>query len=121
MEYRAPLLVPGRGLGTLPLFLDRTSITLFADAGSAWCPGTYAIRPAPSTSLCTTGDVSGGFAFLEPNHIVSFGGELNLSAAILSWDSPFRYRLGYAVPALGREFVPGDQKPLLYFTVGGSF
>jgi hypothetical protein len=120
-EYRAPFWVPGRGLGTLPFFLDRTSITLFGDVGSAWCPGVYATRPAPSTSLCTQADSQSGFVFHEPNLIGSFGGELNVSAAILSWDAPFRYRLGYAVPAFGKSFVPGEHKPLLYFTVGSSF
>ncbi|MGH7679966.1 MAG: hypothetical protein ACRENU_15975, partial [Gemmatimonadaceae bacterium] len=120
-EYRAPLLLPGRGLGTLPLFLDRTSITIFGDAGSAWCPGVYSLRPAPGTSLCTQPDVDDGFVFLRANTIASFGAELNITAAILTWDAPFRYRLGYAVPAFGTEFVPGDQKPIVYFTVGASF
>jgi hypothetical protein len=120
-EYRAPLALPGRGLGTLPFFLDRTSITLFGDAGSAWCPGTYVTRPAPNTSLCTSGDVDGGFVFLEPNIIGSVGGELNISASILSWDAPFAYRVGYAHPIIGTEFVAGRQKPMVYFTVGISF
>lgn len=120
-EYRAPFLLPGRGLGTLPLFLDRTSLTLFADMGSAWCPGTYAARLAPSTSLCTRADIDAGFVLLEPQIIGSFGGELNVVAAVMSWDAPFRYRVGYAVPAVGKEYVPGQQKPSFYFTVGLSF
>jgi hypothetical protein len=120
-EYRAPLTLPGRGLGALPLFLDRTSITLFGDAGSAWCPGTYIARQPPSTSLCTAADVDAGFVFLRPNVIASAGAELNVSAAILSWDAPFRYRIGVAAPVLGTEYVPGEQKVGWYFTVGLPF
>jgi hypothetical protein len=120
-EYRAPFMLPGRGLGSLPLFLDRTSITLFGDAGSAWCPGTYAARPLPSTSLCTRADADAGFVLLEPQVIGSVGAELNVVAAIMSWDAPFRYRAGYAVPVAGKEYVPGEQKPNFYFTVGLSF
>jgi hypothetical protein len=129
-EYRAPLTIPGRGLGTLPLFLDRTSITLFGDVGAAWCSGIYPTRPAPSTSLCTRGEYDFGrttsigakpFIFLEPHAIASVGAELNVSAAILSWDAPFRYRLGIAAPVLGRTLVDGEQKISSYFAVGVSF
>ena len=120
-EYRAPLAIPGRGLGTLPLFLDRTSLTLFGDIGSAWCPGVFANRPAPSAALCTFGDADGGFVFLEPHNIGSYGAEVAVTAAILNWDAPLRYRIGYAVPALGRGFVPGNQQPTFYFTTGVSF
>ena len=37
-EYRAPLVMPARGLGGLPLFFSRTSLSAFADAATAWCP-----------------------------------------------------------------------------------
>jgi hypothetical protein len=121
VEYRAPLVVPGRGLGSLPLFLDRTSVTLFGDVGSAWCPGTYAARPAPSTSLCTTFDTESDLVPLRSAPIGSVGGEVNVIAAILSWDAPIRYRVGFAVPVLGTELVPGKEKPTGYFTVGVSF
>jgi Tol biopolymer transport system component len=120
-EYRAPLVLPGRGLSTLPLFLERTSITLFGDAGSAWCPGVFITRPAPASSLCTRADVDAGFAETTPHVLASAGAELNVTAAVLSWDAPFRYRLGVAAPVIGRAFVPGQQKPTVYFTVGSSF
>lgn len=120
-EYRAPFVLPGRGLGSLPLFLDRTGITLFGDIASAWCPGIYATRPAPGTSLCTSADADAQFVFLESHPIASAGAELSVLASILSWDAPFRYRLGYAVPVLGMNRVPGTQKPTAYFTVGASF
>jgi hypothetical protein len=119
-EYRAPLRLPGRGVGTLPLFLDRMSVTLFGDVGSAWCPGVYAARSAPSTSLCTATDV----AFIDvpekPDVIASAGGELNLTAALLTWDYPFWWRAGYAVPLVAPEGIVMP-KPKGYLTIGVSF
>jgi hypothetical protein len=120
VEYRAPLALPGRGIATLPLFLDRTSLTLFGDAGTAWCPGVFITRPAPSTSLCTRADFDNFFVFETPETIASVGGELAASAAIFSWDAPVRWRLGFAVPVYGRELVSGE-KPSAYFTVGVPF
>ena len=120
-EYRAPLLMPGRGLGTLPLFFDRTSFTLFGEAGSAWCPGVYAARPAPAFSRCTPLEAEAGIVFTEPRLLASAGGELALSAAILSWDVPYRLRLGAAFPLAGQEFAFGNTKPRVYFAVGSSF
>jgi hypothetical protein len=81
-EYRAPLRLPGRGVGTLPLFLDRRSVTVFGDVGSAWCPGVYAARSAPSTSVCTSADVAFADVQTEPDVIASAGGELNFTAAL---------------------------------------
>ena len=127
-EYRAPLTLPGRGLGLWPLFLDRTSITFFGDAGSAWCPNLYVERPAPSITLCTLDDYAFGrttagspFIYTSPYFIGSVGGELNISAAILNWDSPFRFRFGVALPVLGRELAPQVSSVSSYFTVGASF
>ncbi len=120
-EYRAPLTLPGRGLGIAPLFLDRTSLTLFADAGSAWCPSTRAPRPAPSPTLCTNQEAALGTVFAGINTIASAGAELVLSAAVLSWDEPYRFRLGFAAPVMGSEYVVGEQKPTWYFTVGLPF
>jgi hypothetical protein len=120
-EYRAPFRLPGRGLGTLPLFLDRTSVTVFGDVGTAWCPGVFATRPAPSTTLCTQVDFDDGFVLGQPQAFGSIGGELNVLAAILSWDAPFRYRLGFAYPVALAEQVFVNPKPSAYFTVGVSF
>lgn len=39
VEHRFPLLRVERGIGLLPLYLDRFTGHLFADAGTAWCPG----------------------------------------------------------------------------------
>lgn len=121
VEYRAPLTLPGRGLGTLPLFLDRTSITLFGDAGTAWCPGIYVSRQTPNFALCTQSHFDNKLVFLEPYAIGSVGGELNVSAAVLSWDQPFRFRLGVAAAVLGTDVVPLQNVVSSYFTVGVSF
>ena len=121
MEYRAPLTLPGRGLGLFPLFLDRSSVTLFGDVGSAWCPAIYVSRPVPSTSLCTQTHFDNGFVFLEPHAIGSVGAEFNLSAAILSWDAPFRFRFGVAAAVLGTDVVPLSSRLSSYFTMGASF
>jgi hypothetical protein len=112
--------LPGRGLWTLPLFLDRMSVALFGDAGTAWCPGVFITRPAPATSLCTQADFDDFFVFRTPEAIASAGAELAATAAIFSWDSPVRWRLGFAVPVFGRELVSGE-KPSAYFTVGVPF
>jgi hypothetical protein len=120
-EYRAPLSLPGRGLGTLPLFFDRTSVTLFGDAGSAWCPGTFNTRPPPSFSRCTLTEVELGIVNTRPLLMSSVGAELSLSAAILNWDIPYRFRLGGALPVTGTSVASGSATPRLYFTVGSPF
>jgi hypothetical protein len=120
-EYRAPLLMPARGLGTLPLFFDRTSFTLFGEAGSAWCPGIFPARPAPGFSRCTPLEAEAGATFTEPKLLASAGAEFALSAAILNWDTPYRFRLGAAVPLAGKEFAFGNTKPRGYLAIGASF
>jgi hypothetical protein len=86
LEYRAPLVIPARGLRLLPFFLDRTALSLFYDAGAAWCD-----RPTDSNSLCGPSGVDGRW-------LASVGAELNVVAAVLSWDAPYRFRLGAARP-----------------------
>lgn len=120
-EYRAPLLMPGRGIETLPLFFDRTSVTFFGEAGSAWCPGVFAARPAPLFSRCTLLEADLGIVSTEPELMASAGAELAVSAAILSWDVPYRFRLGGAIPLAGKEAVFGNTKPRVYFAIGASF
>ena len=120
-EYRAPLVMPASGLGTLPLFFERTTLTLFGDAGSAWCPAVFAARPAPGFSRCTPLEADAGIIFTEPKVMASAGAELALTAAILSWDVPYRFRAGAAFPFAGRQYAFGDTKPRVYFAIGASF
>ncbi|MEX2180020.1 MAG: hypothetical protein WD801_14995 [Gemmatimonadaceae bacterium] len=129
-EYRAPFRIPARGLGTLPVFLGRTSVTLFGDVGSAWCPRVYPdAGGAPTTSLCSQQDVDVGRApgsttpplvFLEPTMIGSVGAELNADAAVLSWDAPYRWRLGLVAPVLNTGLAV-ERRLGAYLTVGVSF
>jgi hypothetical protein len=104
IEYRAPLVIAARGIRLLPLFLDRTSLSLFYDAAAAWCP-------ASATTLC--------FPEQRDNRwIASTGAELNVTAAVLSWDVPYRFRLGVAHPV-----TRGVEAPDIswYLAVGLAF
>ena len=129
-EYRAPLLLAGRGLGVWPAFIDRSSLTAFADLGSAWCPALYQTRKAPAYSLCTQGDYDIGRTTSLSSYpaiyraaytVGSVGGELSVSAAVMGWDRPLRYRVGVAHPVIGRDLL-ADVKPWsAYFAVATSF
>ena len=107
-EYRAPLSMPARGIGRLPLFFSRTSISAFADAATAWCPASLAGRALD----CHSAD-------FERATIASVGAELNLDAA-LQYDAIYRFRAGLATPIAGRDrFGPRDVAG--YVTLGMAF
>ena len=114
VEYRLPLVMPGRGLGTLPFFLQRGSLTLFSDYGSAWCPGVL-------TGLVCTQSIDDRFHLTARNWLGSYGAELNLSAAVLSWDSPYRFRFGIAAPYHDGGVFEAAKKVSVYFTTGLAF
>lgn len=109
VEYRAPIVLGGRGLGLLPLFFERSSVTLFGDAASAWCGSSN-----PDTQAC--------FSPLETTRttIASAGAELSLNAALLAWDAPERYRVGIAVPVRGRRETDASRFTI-YFAAGFPF
>lgn len=102
VEYRAPLAILSRGVGQLPFFIDRASVALFGDAGDAWCP-------AQATSLCGVS---------QRRVLASAGAELALDTA-LQYDSPFRFRLGVALPVSGRERARAAT--VLYLSFGTNF
>jgi hypothetical protein len=108
LEYRAPMALGGRGLGLLPLFFDRSSISAFADAGAAMC-ASAPLYPA----ICAPAPLIG-------RTIASTGAELGINAAILDWDSPQPIRVGVAVPVAGRE-VTGTREASVYLAFGLSF
>lgn len=54
-EYRFPLLLVERGVGTLPVYLDRLWGDLFADAGGAWCADTCPRTPGGADLLYSVG------------------------------------------------------------------
>ena len=113
LEYRAPLTIPDRGLGLLPVFLNRTSLTLFADAGKASCPKNVS-PPGPSVEApaCT---------LIEADNPIlsSIGAELNLNTA-LQFDVPYLFRLGIAHPLSGRTQF-GVGAVTTYLTLGLTF
>ena len=113
-EYRLPLVMPGRGLGTLPLFVQRSSLTLFSDYGSAWCPGVL-------TALVCTQTVENRFQLTRHRWLGSYGAELNVTAAVLSWDAPYRFRFGIAAPYHDEGLLIVAKKASVYFASGLSF
>jgi len=96
IELRLPLALVGRGLGLLPLYLDRMSLSLFADAGAAWFPrGFTSLRPLSAT-------------------IGGLGAELVTDLGAV-YETPLRFRLGVARP-------PHAGAPLTaYAALGPSF
>jgi hypothetical protein len=113
-EYRLPLVMPGRGLGTLPIFLQRGSLTLFSDYGSAWCPGVL-------TGLVCTQSLDDRFQLTQRHWLGSYGAEVNLNAAVLSWDAPYRFRFGVAAPYHDDSPFVAAKKLSVYFASGLSF
>jgi hypothetical protein len=110
-EYRIPLFLLGGAPGPLPFFFDRSSITLFGDYGIAWCPDIQVGRevcsqPAP--------------VLTDKVAIASVGGELNLNLGLLSWDTPYRLRVGAAAPVQNRLYF-GRQAVQIYVVGGISF
>ncbi|MGH7445626.1 MAG: hypothetical protein ACREKM_12145, partial [Longimicrobiales bacterium] len=89
-EYRFPLALVGRGIRVLPLFLDRVSAAVFADAGDAWCATDLADRYRACTSTA------------PQDPLVSAGAELNLDLGLFGYGG-LRTRIGAAVPIQGPE------------------
>jgi hypothetical protein len=110
VEYRAPLALPARAPGLLPLFLDRVSTVLFADAGRAWCPASVRGGSAASV-VCLPAGVRDGW-------LGSAGAELALDLGV-PWDLPARARLGLARAVARPADVPG--RGAVYVTFGTSF
>lgn len=99
-EYRAPLALLHRGIWWLPAFLDRASLSVYADAGSA------------------------GFDQLVPSLggddvIASLGAEVATNIA-LQYDVPYLLRFGIGVPVRGRDRA-GAHAAEAYVRIGASF
>ena len=107
VEYRAPLSLGGRGIGSLPFFFDRASVTAFSDAAVATCH-----EARLYTTACSATPFIG-------RTLASSGAELVLSAAVLDWDSPQGIRVGFAVPTAGRDLVKSSIAA--YLAYGLSF
>jgi len=105
LEYRVPLWEPGRGWHLLPLFLGKTSLSVFSDAAEAWCPTITGVL----ASVCDAPDA-------RRRLMNSVGGELNFVTS-LQYDVPYRLRLGFAVPTANRRYF-GAAPVGLYVTFG---
>jgi hypothetical protein len=84
-------------------------LTLFGDYGYARCPDVQAGR-----EVCNRNGQD------QSVDIGSVGGELNLNLGLLSWDTPYRLRLGLVHPTQNGRFF---KQSLLqaYFVTGVSF
>jgi hypothetical protein len=95
-ELVLPLMALHRGFGFFPLFLDRSSLTLFADGGSAW----YSNTPGGENSY----------------PIASVGAELALFIGF-PYDAPFTVRIGVAAPVVNHS-VTTVPAATFYFALG---
>ena len=103
---KAPVAVPAAGLKMLPVFLQRVSAVVFADAASAWCPfGLAASAPCPAGT--------------PQDWLASAGAELHLDTA-LQYDVPYKFRVGLATPLAGRRYFGGGNVAA-YFAMGLAF
>jgi hypothetical protein len=108
IEYRAPLAAPSRGFRFIPVFIDKTSLTFFGEAGRAFCPAS-AVR---TDGVCQVTDVA--------NPVMqSAGVELNIDTG-LQLDLQAKLRLGLAFPLANREQLSAG-KAQAYATFGSSF
>ncbi len=106
LEYRAPLFAASRGFRFIPVFIDRTALTIFGETGRAYCPNVV------PTGVCRDQDVS------NPS-MTSAGAELNFDTGLLL-DVQAKFRLGVAFPLANRERL-GTSATELYATFGASF
>jgi len=107
-EWRFPIALVERGVGLVPLYLDRVWGTAFVDGGTAWC--VQGCDPAVAA------------AFPDPEPLVSIGAELG-GDMLFGFNARFQLRGGIALPLTTTTFTGVRERPpaKLYFTVGQSF
>lgn len=98
LEYRVPLALVHRGLGSAPLYLDRLSAALFLDGGNAWGPD-LDFRGVPNRRRAA---------------LASVGAEI-LASTLPFWATLVDVRVGAAFPLVEL----GD--PGVYLRLGWSF
>lgn len=108
LEYRAPLGAPSRGFRFIPIFIDKTSLTLFGETGRAFCPASA----SASGGVCRASDATNPV-------MTSAGAELNIDSG-LQLDVPTRIRLGVAFPLQNRVLLKASRAQL-YGTFGAAF
>ncbi|HEV8410383.1 MAG TPA: hypothetical protein VGQ30_07735, partial [Gemmatimonadaceae bacterium] len=105
-ELRAPITVPSAGLKMLPVFLQRVSAVVFADAATAWCP-----TGSSTSAVCPR--------ITPQDWMASAGAELHFDTAI-QYDVPYKFRFGIATPIAGRQYF-GTGNISVYFALGLAF
>ncbi|HEX6749843.1 MAG TPA: hypothetical protein VF092_21300 [Longimicrobium sp.] len=108
-EWRFPLVRVERGLGLVPLFLNRLWGTAFVDAGTAWCE--QECDPALAA------------LFPKPDPLVSVGAELG-GDFLFGFNTGYRLRAGVGIPvsrAFAGDSVRTRQSARLYLTFGQAF
>ncbi|HKP75955.1 MAG TPA: BamA/TamA family outer membrane protein, partial [Longimicrobiaceae bacterium] len=108
-EWRFPIALVERGVGFLPVFLNRVWGTAFADAGTAWC--VQGCDPAVAA------------VFRKPDPLVSVGAELG-GDLLLGFNLGLRLRGGVALPVTtATDFSGAPVRPpaKFYLTAGQSF
>ncbi|HMI48651.1 MAG TPA: hypothetical protein VK481_08285 [Gemmatimonadaceae bacterium] len=108
VEYRAPLAAPSRGFRFIPVFIDKTSLTLFGETGRAFCPA----NADTVDGVCSAANIG------NPA-MASAGAELNIDSGF-QLDVQARLRLGIAFPLINRERL-GASTAQAYATFGASF
>ena len=108
VEYRAPLAAPSRGIRFIPVFIDKTSMTIFGETGRAFCPA----GADTQNGVCGTANIA------NPA-MASAGAELNIDTG-LQLDLQARFRLGVAFPLINREQLQASRAQV-YATFGSSF
>ncbi|HEX3534003.1 MAG TPA: hypothetical protein VHT23_07255, partial [Gemmatimonadaceae bacterium] len=106
---RVPLSAPSRGYRFIPVFIDKTSFTLFGETGRAFCT---ASASGSGTGVCDASDAA------NPA-MTSAGAELNVDTG-LQLDVAARIRLGVAFPLANRTYLRAPTAQV-YGTFGASF
>lgn len=109
LEWRFPLALVQRGIGLVPVYLDRTWGTAFVDAGTAWCaercdPQLASLFPGADPMVSVGAEVGGDFLF--------------------GFNLGMRLRAGVALPVRRATTLRAvDDRPgaKAYFTLGQSF
>lgn len=108
-EWRFPLLRVERGLGLVPVFVNRFWGTAFVDAGTAWCEE----QCGPQVQAL----------FSKPDPLVSVGAEVG-GDFLFGFNLGYRLRAGVALPVSTSFTSAGfrERQPAkFYFTFGQAF
>ena len=107
-EYRLPLFLIRRGFGAWPLYFDRTSASLFMDAGNAWGP------------------LEGAFSNPKQATLASAGLEVTVNA-LPFWTLSTDLRMGVGFPLVAAERVGAAEEGTsqaaarFYLRLGSAF